>query len=304
MTMGQLLFFAASGTTLFGIFVLATVLLSHRPSRELERMNELVEALRPERRIIGHREHFLSGLSDLLLSVRRKLGLHLSQRSQDDLQMAGFRRPYAADTFLIVKCLAPLAGIFAASFMTDNLFFWMVAFGAGGYVAPNLWLTSQVRSRRRRIQHSLPDAMDLLVICVDAGLGMDQALLRVNDELAISHQEIHEEFSRVHLEQRAGIQRLEAWKRMSERAQIPELNAFVSMLTQTERFGTPITRALSQFAEDLRNKRKQRAEEAAAKTKVKIVFPLVFCIFPCLFLVLLAPALLEITGVFQGVIPH
>jgi len=138
------------------------------------------------------------------------------------------------------------------------------------------------------------------VICVDAGLGLDQALLRIGEELSASHPDIAEEFVQVNLEQRAGRPRLEAWKNLADRSEIEEFTSFVSMLSQTDRFGTPIIRALSRFSEDIRSKRRQRAEEAAAKTKIKIIFPLVLCIFPCIFIVLLAPALLSISSGLGG----
>jgi tight adherence protein C len=109
-----------------------------------------------------------------------------------------------------------------------------------------------------------------------------------------------QEFAQVNLEQRAGRPRLEAWKNLADRSEIEEFSSFVSMLTQTDRFGTPIIRALSRFSEDIRLKRRQRAEEAAAKTKIKIIFPLVLCIFPCIFIVLLVPALLSIVGGMGG----
>jgi tight adherence protein C len=163
-----------------------------------------------------------------------------------------------------------------------------------------MWLKRKTASRRNRIRRSLPDALDLMVICVDAGLGLDQALLRIGDELSVSHPDISEEFMQVNLEQRAGRPRLEAWKNLADRSEIEEFTSFVSMLTQTDRFGTPIIRALSRFSEDIRLKRRQRAEEAAAKTKIKIIFPLVLCIFPCIFIVLLAPALLNIASGLGG----
>ena len=142
--------------------------------------------------------------------------------------------------------------------------------------------------------------VDLLVICVGAGLGLDQALLRVGDDLHLSHPEITEELGRLSLERQAGTPRLEAWQALAQRAQVEELYSFTNMLAETDRFGSPITKALSDFAEDLRTKRKQRAEEAAAKTKVKIIFPLVLCIFPCIFVVLLLPALLQLIRNFSG----
>ncbi len=234
-------------------------------------------------------------LLSLSRGLRERLGIRVSAQVQQRLALAGIRSPQAPDLFFAAQCLTPLIGAFAGSFYKDNLFFGVFALSVAGYVAPNFWLTEKVRRRKERIRRSLPDAIDLLVICVDAGLGIDQALLRVIAELALSHPDLQDELHRVHLEQRAGLPRLEAWRNLANRLKIPEITAFVNMLTQTERFGTPIVRALTRFASDLRLKRRQLAEEAAAKTKVKILFPLVFCIFPCLFIVLLAPAIISIS---------
>jgi len=132
------------------------------------------------------------------------------------------------------------------------------------------------------------------VICVDAGLGLDQALLRIGQEIAVSHPELHEEFMQINLEQRAGKPRIDAWQSVADRTKLPEFASLVTMLTQTDRFGTPIVRALSRFAEEIRTRRRQRAEEAAAKTKIKILFPLVLFIFPCIFIVLIGPAILQL----------
>jgi tight adherence protein C len=182
-----------------------------------------------------------------------------------------------------------------ASFIPSNTAFWVFALAIVGYMMPDMWLKRKTKARQKKIRRSLPDAIDLLVICVDAGLGLDQALLRVGEELVVSHPEINEEFLQVNLEQRAGKSRLDAWQSLAERTQVEELSNFVNMLVQTDRFGTPILKALTRFSEDLRMGRRQHAEQAAAKTKIKIIFPLVFCIFPCLFIVLLVPALLSIT---------
>jgi tight adherence protein C len=126
-------------------------------------------------------------------------------------------------------------------------------------------------------------------------LGLDQALLRVAQELELSHPEITAELLQINREQRAGKPRIEAWQDLTKRVEVPDLIAFVNMLIQTERFGTPIAKALSNFADGLRLKRRQAAEEMAAKTTVKIIFPLVLFIFPSLFIVLLGPAALTIS---------
>ena len=215
------------------------------------------------------------------------------------LANAGIHGKASADVFFASQFLVPLTGAVAGSLISSSTIFWVFAFGVAGYLVPDMWLNWKTSRRRHRIRRSIPDALDLMVICIDAGLGLDQALLRVGDELAISHPDIQAEFAQVNREQRAGMPRIEAWKNLADRTEIEEFTAFVSMLTQTDRFGTPIIRALSRFSEDIRMKRRQRAEEAAAKTKIKIIFPLVLCIFPCIFIVLLAPALLSIASGLQ-----
>jgi tight adherence protein C len=172
--------------------------------------------------------------------------------------------------------------------------FWVIALPAAAFIAPNIVLTRLVKRRREKIRKSIPDAIDLLVICVDAGLGIDQALLRVGEELGISHPQITEELLQINREQRAGKPRIQAWADMALRSQLGDIDSFASMLLQTERFGTPIARALSVFADNIRVKRRQLAEQMAAKTTVKIIFPLVFFIFPSIFIVLLGPAVLNI----------
>lgn len=178
--------------------------------------------------------------------------------------------------------------------------FWIIALPAAAFITPNIVLTRLIKRRREKIRRSIPDAIDLLVICVDAGLGIDQALLRVGQELGISHPQITEELLQINREQRAGKPRTQAWADMAARSQLADIDAFASMLLQTERFGTPIARALSVFADTIRVKRRQLAEQMAAKTTVKIVFPLVFFIFPSLFIVMLAPAVLNIMRGLTG----
>jgi tight adherence protein C len=231
---------------------------------------------------------------ELASSLRARLGFSENTRIKRRLTAAGFRGATAADLYFAAQCFGPIVGAFAGSFFTDSTLFWVVGLALIGYVAPDFWLGRKMDARKKQIRRGMPDTIDLIVICVDAGLGLDQALLRVNDELRVSHREICEELHQVHLEQKAGRPRLEAWQNATTRTAVDEFAGFTNMLTQTERFGTPISKALSRFADDLRMKRRQHAEEAAAKTKIKIIFPLVLCIFPCLFIVLLAPALLSI----------
>jgi tight adherence protein C len=230
-----------------------------------------------------------------------RFGLAENPKLRTRLTMAGLNGKAYSDIFFASQFLTPLAGVVAGTLMPSNTVLCVVAFGVLGYMAPDFWLNWKTNRRRKRIRRSIPDALDLMVICVDAGLGMDQALLRVGTELAVSHPDIHTEFVQVNREQRAGRPRLEAWQNLADRTEIEEFAQFVGMLTQTDRFGTPIAKALSRFSEEIRTKRRQRAEEAASKTKIKIIFPLVLCIFPCIFIVLLAPAILNIMSGLKGI---
>ena len=270
-----------------------------KPSREAERMFALVRSHRAEQQ----RGSFADRMTTLLVAQSRRLrgsvGLKQDAKLTRRFVEAGLRGSSIVDVFFGVQAMGLFCGGALGSMMSDNTIFWMLAGAAFGFMAPDVWLTSRQKSRRELIRRSIPDMVDLLVVCVGAGLGLDQALLRVGEELSISHPQITQELERVSLERQAGAPRLEAWKSLAERTRIEELSSFTNMLSETDRFGTPIVKALSEFSEEIRVKRRQRAEEAAAKTKIKIIFPLVLCIFPCIFIVLLAPALLSITKGFS-----
>jgi tight adherence protein C len=290
----QMILYIAIGVMAFSAIGLLAAPVILKPSPEAERMLEVIQSNRPDQREIRKKEHVQEGLLKAARELRGRLGLAENTKLKERLFNAGFRESGMYDIFFAAQCITPLAFAFACSFISDNTLFWIFAGLVVGYMAPDFWLTRAMSRRKKKIRRSMPDAIDLMVICVDAGLGLDQALLRIGEELATSHKEINEEFTQVHLEQRAGKMRLEAWQSLAARTQIEEINAFVSMLVQSDRFGTPIIKALGRFSEELRTKRRQHAEEAAAKTKIKIIFPLVLFIFPCLFIVLLAPALLAI----------
>jgi tight adherence protein C len=226
--------------------------------------------------------------------VRARLGLSDEANLAERLSNAGYRGSFPIDVYNAARILCPLLALIAGSFIPVARSFWMIALAPAAYITPNIVLTRLIKRRREKIRRSIPDAIDLLVICVDAGLGIDQALLRVGQELGISHPQITEELLQINREQRAGKPRVQAWADMAKRSELADIDAFASMLTQTERFGTPIARALSVFADTMRVKRRQRAEQMAAKTTVKIIFPLVIFIFPSMFIVLLAPAALNI----------
>jgi tight adherence protein C len=158
------------------------------------------------------------------------------------LSLAGYREAVHAEVYYGVRLLAPVAGALVAAFLIkSSTVFWFFALGTLGFFGPELWLSQAISNRREHIRLSLPDALDLLVICMEAGLGMDQALIRVGQELRISHPQLSEELLLINLEQRAGKPRVEAWKNFADRSGLEVVRSFVNMLVQTERFGTPIS---------------------------------------------------------------
>jgi tight adherence protein C len=195
---------------------------------------------------------------------------------------------------MTVRLLGPVVALAIGTLVPSHKLMWVVILAGTVYLLPGITLKWMIKRRREKIRRSVPEAVDLLVICVDAGLGVDQAMLRVGQELALSHPEITGEILHINREQRAGKARLDAWRDMAKRIELPDIDAFVNMLVQTERFGTPISKALSNFSDEVRLKRRQKAEELAAKTTVKIIFPLVFFIFPSMFVVLIGPAAINI----------
>ncbi|HXG32118.1 MAG TPA: type II secretion system F family protein [Bryobacteraceae bacterium] len=169
-----------------------------------------------------------------------------------------------------------------------------VAAAGIGFFLPSLVLDQLVSRRQERLRYALPDALDLLVVCVEAGLGLDQALVKVAEELAITHPEISEEFRMVTLEMQHGRRRAEALKNLGERTGEPNIRKLVAVLLQTDRFGTSMADSLRTHSEFMRTRRRQEAEERANKVGVKLVFPIFFCILPAMFLVVAGPGVLQI----------
>ncbi len=209
------------------------------------------------------------------------------------LALAGFRKPDHIEIFTAAKMLLPVVAIVAGSFFGDNMMAAILVGVVLGFIAPDVVLKNLISRRQGSIRRALPDALDLLVICMEAGLGIDQAMVRVGEEIRLTSPALADEFH----EQRAGKPRLDAWRSMAERVDIDFVRQFVAMLVQTERFGTPIANALGQFSDTLRTRRTQMAEEVAAKTGVKLLFPLLL-IFPMIFVVALGPAIIALHKLF------
>jgi tight adherence protein C len=239
-------------------------------------------------------------LAQLLLPADDWQHSHLRRR----LVQAGLREPQALSLYLAAKLMLGLGlpllagalllvtGGLAAQPLPSLAVIAVIA--ATGFFAPNLYLLHRTELRQQHIAESFPDALDLLVVCVEAGLGLDAAIQRVGRELEHSHPVLAEELGLLSLELRAGRARDAALTGLAERSGVDDIRAFVSILVQTQHFGTSIAHALREQANDLRLVRMQRAREKAGKLPVKLIFPIMTFIFPAMFLVLLGPAVIRI----------
>lgn len=234
--------------------------------------------------------HKLSALDER--SKRNKLRLKLVR--------AGYRSDNALHNYLALKII--LGVVMVVGFIMSKIFYSLdsqallkvFCYAILGFFVPNIWLWLATKARQEKITKGLPDALDLMVVCVEAGLGLDATFKRVGEEMASLCKEISEEFNLTNLEIRAGIARDEAFKNMSIRTGVAEVNSLMTVLNQTSRFGTSIAAALRVHADAMRVKRRQLAEEVAAKSSVKLVFPLVLFIFPAIFVVIIGSGAIRI----------
>ncbi|MGD0938746.1 MAG: type II secretion system F family protein [Terracidiphilus sp.] len=278
--------------------------------------------------LLFHREEMLQRISDVinprpkqksLLSAIQQTGLSIGgvvehfenvvPKSQAEvsillqrLQHAGFRNEAASRIFygskaLLMMLFCLLALVTGLASLNPLLVYILAA--ALGYLGPDFWLTRRIKTRQGKIRRGLPDVLDLLIICIEAGLSLDQATARTSVELKIAQPELCDELTIVVLEQRAGRPRGEAWKHLAERTDVDAIRNLVTMLVQAEQFGTSIAKTLRVHGDTLRTQRVQQVEEEAAKTTIKLLFPLVFFIFPTLFVVALGPAMIQIMENFK-----
>ena len=220
------------------------------------------------------------------------------------LYNAGFRSPAAFKVFYGVKAVATVALpllVWLASMRlgigSDNRMFLLVASAGLGFIGPNEVLSLLIRRRKKRITRALPNALDLLIVCVESGLGLDQAIIQVSREMRHSYEELSSEFAITNLEMRHGKRRAEALKNLGERCGVDDLKKLCSTLVQADRFGTSISQTLRTHADFMRVTARQRAEEKAAKLSIKLVFPIFFCILPSLFVVTVGPVVFRIMNV-------
>ncbi len=242
----------------------------------------------------------------LLLNLLARLGGFMPAKDgrnalRSGLIRAGFRAPTAITVFLGTKlmlaCALPLLWLVFASTTgraIGNSLLWTVIWAGVGFYIPTVYVGWRQKERYTEIMSSLPDALDLMVVCVEAGLGMTAALQRVSSELRVANKAISDEFALVHQQMQTGVSRTESLRNLAQRTGVEDLYALVAMLIQTDRLGTSVAAALRSHAEGMRVKRRQRAEQMARKAAIKLAFPLVFLVLPALLIVILGPAAFEL----------
>lgn len=292
--------------TLFASFVtVATLAMAQlapaRPSSVAKRLEELADMgegpfdVRRRRARQSQRQRIEALLETL---GQKSEGTALNAVTQSQLVHAGFRGPAAARIYRGARIGLPIA-IFAvfvllAPFAGPPVLMLGAMAAMIGWLVPSFYVGFRARRRQKELRKALPDALDAMVVCVEAGLGLNQALVRVADEVRHISVLMSDEMILTNLEIRAGTPREEALRGLAERTGLDDLRSLVTMLIQTDRFGTSIAQALRVQSDTLREKRKQRAEEAAAKTSIKMLFPLVFLIFPAMFVVTLGPPVIKL----------
>jgi tight adherence protein C len=273
------------------------MMLKTQSSPQSEMLDEVDRQTRADRRGRSSEEGapsvYVEWLAKPLSVVRGMISREPDVNLVRRLSRAGYRQPAHADLFLASRLAVPLLLVLLVlTFFSEGTFFFLIIALVLGFFAPDFWLAQATKRRRDRIAHSLPDGLDLLSICMDAGLGLDQGILRVGTEIRTVHADLSQEFLQIIFEQRAGMPRIDSWKGFASRIDLDDLRQFVAMLVQTERFGTPIAQALTTFSQSLRTQRRQKAEEMGAKAAIKMVFPMVLFIFPMVFIVSVGPAVI------------
>jgi tight adherence protein C len=216
------------------------------------------------------------------------------------LAMAGYMSPTAIVLYAVANIVSPvLFGLVALAAVGGRGWLLVLLAAAVGYLLPGMLLARKIERRKREIREGLPDALDLFIVCVEAGSGLDQAIVKASDELGVSYPALAYELRVITTEVRAGKPRVEAFRNFAARTKVDDVQSLVALLVQTDKFGTSLAQALRTHADTSRTKRRQSAEERAGKLGVKLVFPLVLFLFPALYIVILGPAVITFVRVFK-----
>jgi tight adherence protein C len=289
----------------FGLLTSAGLLLFYRDV-VLDRLNTIGGRQNPQSwlgRLLGPKpvsiEQFVTTFQNVVPRSTEETSV-----IQRRLIRAGYRRPSAVNIFYGAKVVVPVSlsvlATVTGAYTAGPFFIYAVALGVG-FLAPDFWLGNRIAARQLKLRLGLPEALDLMVICTEAGLGLDQSIKKVGDELKVSQPELADELSLVILEEKAGKPRAGALKSFADRCDIDSVRTLVSTLVQADTFGTSVGKTLRVYSDTLRTQRRQLAEERAAKTTVKLVFPLVLFIFPSLFVVTMGSAIITI---WEGVVKY
>lgn len=303
----SMLVFACISFVTLGLFFIFNI--RERQQGLINKIKKGTDRPSPEKKVTS-----LSNDSDIknffFTNILSPLGNFLKPKSDDEstycrknLVMAGYRKRNALVLFYGFKVFTSIVVLAFVSILkmlvldavpSLNYMILLLCSALLGFYLPNVWLRYMISKRQRKILEGLPDALDMMIVCVEAGMGLDSAISRAAKEIALSNKEVADELNLVTLELRAGKLRRDALRNLAARVGMEELNSLVSLLIQTDKFGTSIAQALRVHSEAMRDKRFQRADELAAKLPVKLVIPLIFFIFPSIFVVLAGPAAIRI----------
>jgi tight adherence protein C len=296
--------------TALTVVLFALTLVQLRPNRTS--VTARLDQIHPDGRHEVQARRRRQAKSERLMEVLQALGQQVGSGRKDTtavrqfLVQAGYTDPNAVSIYWATRVSlavglstvailgSPVFGIRGGQMLLGVM--WL---GALGWVGPTFYVRRRLKARQKEVQLALADMLDMLVVCVEAGLGLNQALVRVADEIEHVSTVMSEQLAMVNLEMRAGTPREEALKNLAERTGLADIKSLVSMMIQTDRFGTSVADALRVHSETMRTKRRQRAEEAAAKTTIKLVFPLVLFVFPAMFVVVIGPSALAIFRTFS-----
>lgn len=296
--------------TALTVALFALTLIQLRPNRTS--VTARLDQIHPDGRHEVQARRRRQAKSERLMGVLQALGQQVGSGRKDTtavrqfLVQAGYTDPNAVSIYWATRvslavglCALAILGLPVFGIRGGQMLLGVMWLGGLGWVGPTFYVRSRLKARQKEVQLALADMLDMLVVCVEAGLGLNQALVRVADEIDHVSTVMSEQLAMVNLEMRAGTPREEALKNLAERTGLADIKSLVSMMIQTDRFGTSVADALRVHSETMRTKRRQRAEEAAAKTTIKLVFPLVLFVFPAMFVVVIGPSALAIFRTFS-----